>query len=351
MISLKKKYRVLFFATIATYLLMVFISNLNQSQSLKTEIKSNINDLRALKEKFNGNSTQILQMEIKSTINYSRAFKEKWLKPNCSNTKSLLIGVISFDNDKIPPPTNLSELHGGSVKVGGYWMPDCESSTKVAILVPYRNRAEQLEVFLSHMHPLLQRQMLDYRIFVVEQIGKESFNKGAIYNIGFNKSLSYGDFKCFIFHDVDLLSENDYNYYGCPASPMHMCPAIDKFNYKLLYRRLVGGIQAITKDHYEKLNGYSNKFWGWGGEDDDLEIRMVKTGLKPIRPAVEIGRYKMNRKHHFRSNKPNQKNAVLLNKKNPKLETNGLNSINTLNFTLTEVIKPLYTLISIDLKR
>ena len=39
----------------------------------------------------------------------------------------------------------------------------------MALIIPYRNRSEQLSIFLRHMHPILKRQNLDYRIFVIEQ--------------------------------------------------------------------------------------------------------------------------------------------------------------------------------------
>ena len=41
---------------------------------------------------------------------------------------------------------------------------------QVAIIVPYRNRSEQLKIFLRHMHPFLQRQQLSYQIFIIEQV-------------------------------------------------------------------------------------------------------------------------------------------------------------------------------------
>ena len=50
-------------------------------------------------------------------------------------------------------------------------------------------------------------------------------------NVGFQESLKYDDFKCFNFHDVDLIPEDDRNDYSCPSSPRHMCPAVDKFSY------------------------------------------------------------------------------------------------------------------------
>lgn len=40
----------------------------------------------------------------------------------------------------------------------------------MVLIIPYRNRYEQLSVFLRHLHPILKRQYLDYRIIVVEQV-------------------------------------------------------------------------------------------------------------------------------------------------------------------------------------
>ena len=54
---------------------------------------------------------------------------------------------------------------------GGEWSPlDCGNTEKLAIIIPYRDRDEHLRIFLNHMHPILQRQQLSYRIFVVEQV-------------------------------------------------------------------------------------------------------------------------------------------------------------------------------------
>ena len=55
---------------------------------------------------------------------------------------------------------------------GGGWKPTgCRARQRVAIIVPYRDRLQHLQLFLHHTHPILQRQMLEYRIFVVEQVG------------------------------------------------------------------------------------------------------------------------------------------------------------------------------------
>lgn len=41
------------------------------------------------------------------------------------------------------------------------------------------------------------------------------------------------------------------------------------------YKGYFGGVTAMTQKQFAKINGFSNKFWGWGSEDDDLNNRLV----------------------------------------------------------------------------
>ena len=50
-------------------------------------------------------------------------------------------------------------------------------------------------------------------------------------NAGVREALKDADFHCFVFHDVDLIPEDDRNLYTCPISPRHMSYAVNKFNY------------------------------------------------------------------------------------------------------------------------
>lgn len=54
------------------------------------------------------------------------------------------------------------------------------------------------------------------------------------------------------------------------------------FHIRLSYQELIGGVQVFTKDHYIEINGYSNMFWGWGGEDDNLYTRIKAKGTHPF---------------------------------------------------------------------
>ncbi|KAK5641801.1 hypothetical protein RI129_010348 [Pyrocoelia pectoralis] len=169
----------------------------------------------------------------------------------------------------------------------------CRALHKIAIIIPFRSREEHLLLFLQHMHPLLRRQQIDYTIFVVEQEGNGTFNKATLMNAAYKEALNFNNFHCFIFHDVDLLPEDDRNLYNCPEQPRHMSVAIDVFKYRLPYEDIFGGVCAISKEHFELLNGFSNSFWGWGGEDDDMANRIRYHKLYISRYPFTIAKYTM----------------------------------------------------------
>ena len=54
-------------------------------------------------------------------------------------------------------------------------------------------------------------------------------------NIGFIRAMQEHEFDCVVFHDVDLLPEDDRLLYRCTQLPKHLSVAIDKYGYKLVY--------------------------------------------------------------------------------------------------------------------
>ena len=65
-----------------------------------------------------------------------------------------------------------------------------------------------------------------------KQAGETPFNRAMLFNIGYKESLKFNKYKCFIFHDIDLIPEDDRNEYSCPSSPRHLSVAVDKFGYR-----------------------------------------------------------------------------------------------------------------------
>ena len=59
------------------------------------------------------------------------------------------------------------------------------------------------------MHKILQRQELEYQIFVINQVGNDPFNRAKLLNVGFIEALKLYDWDCFVFHDVDLGKNKD----------------------------------------------------------------------------------------------------------------------------------------------
>jgi hypothetical protein len=44
------------------------------------------------------------------------------------------------------------------------------------------------------------------------------------------------------------------------------------FIFRLPYRTIFGGVSALTIDQFKSVNGFSNQFFGWGGEDDGKNL-------------------------------------------------------------------------------
>ncbi len=76
-----------------------------------------------------------------------------------------------------------------------------------------------------------------------------------------------------------------------------------------------GGALSVRPSQFERINGYSNSYWGWGKEDDDLgkrfwvgeqpsRLKTERWGLlqlseiKGVRPDEAVGRNTMLQHKH-----------------------------------------------------
>uniref|UniRef100_A0A8C0BDE9 Beta-1,4-galactosyltransferase n=1 Tax=Buteo japonicus TaxID=224669 RepID=A0A8C0BDE9_9AVES len=259
-------------------------------------------------------------------------------------------GVFGALHVEFSQPVNLEEVAriNPEVKAGGRFAPkDCIALQKVAIIIPFRNREEHLKYWLYYLHPILQRQQLDYGVYVINQDGEEEFNRAKLLNIGFAEALKEYDYDCFVFSDVDLIPMDDRNTYKCYSQPRHLSVSMDKFGFRLPYNQYFGGVSALSKEQFTKINGFPNNYWGWGGEDDDIYNRLVFKGMGISRPDAVIGKCRMIRHSRDRKNEPNPERFDRIAHTRETMSSDGLN---TLSYKVLRTDKyPLYTKITVDI--
>ena len=143
---------------------------------------------------------------------------------------------------------------------------------KLGIIVPYRDRYFDLVEFKSHITKHLSDSGINYYLIIVEQDDEKSFNRGKLLNIGTIYAKKLGcDYV--VFHDLDMLPEKvDYSYSDIPLHLATNLIGTEDFN-RIVFDQYFGGVTLFPIKTFEEINGYSNNYWGWGYEDDDLLYR------------------------------------------------------------------------------
>ncbi len=150
----------------------------------------------------------------------------------------------------------------------------------IAIIIPYRNRETQLKEFEDYFKEYLKGH--DYKIFVIEQSEDGlKFNRGILLNIGFKFAF---DYDTFIYHDVDLLPSDELKQYytGKYDQVVHIASPWNRYNNTGANTKYIGGITRIPKEIFMKIGGFPSLYWGWGGEDDEVYMRLLYNKLDNI---------------------------------------------------------------------
>lgn len=147
---------------------------------------------------------------------------------------------------------------------------------KLGIVVPYRDRPNQLKTFTERIADSID---LPYELIIVEQVDDKEFNRGKLLNIGFMKAVSL-DCDYVVFHDIDMIPiKADYSYSDIPV---HL---ISEFNLpdgvsRELFDDYFGGVTLFPTNIFKQINGYTNEYFGWGFEDDNLLLRCKENHIK-----------------------------------------------------------------------
>jgi hypothetical protein len=248
---------------------------------------------------------------------------------------------------KPPPKMFIKKIEDRTVILDNYepvvlekFSKKIDTNVKIAIIIPFRDseksksRTVQLGKFVKYMETYLKG--YTYKIFVIEQSEDgRKFNRGQLLNIGFKVALKE-EYDNFVFHDVDLLpSEELKKYYTTlPKQPIHIA-AVWRDRYE--YEKYFGGIVAFTSEMFQKINGYPNDFWGWGGEDDELYKRVIKYySIKKTDEGSITDLENLNIEQKLQILKENDlkfdKKKEALERHNATWKTNGLNNINLSDF-------------------
>ena len=270
-------------------------------------------------------------------VKFITGVREENKSKKSKNSKTMKNGDIPNNKTKKSRPIADLVIDEGEVKIVGE--DERVGKNKTAIIIPFRDsepeqpRTKQLNEFIKYMSNYLKD--ITYKIFVIEQSDdSKKFNRGELLNIGFKFAEQEG-FTNFIFHDVDLLPSAELKKYYTDApdkSPIHIAAVWSRYGKNPDY---FGGIVAFNKQMFNKINGFPNNFWGWGGEDDELYKRtkpyytITKSKNGSIRDLENMNlKQKL---HYLRDNdlKFMQKREALA-EHDRTWQTNGLNNIKNL---------------------
>lgn len=162
---------------------------------------------------------------------------------------------------------------------------------EVAIISIFRNddnneRIRELKLFKILMNRLLNP-YCNFHIYIIEQSDDgELFNIGKLKNIGFIEANKVQKYDNYIFSDIDTIPDYDLiEYYIKKLSyPISLAVRGTRYMNNLLAikekRIFFGALLGFNHKQFEKINGYPNNFWGWGGEDEALINRLLMAGIK-----------------------------------------------------------------------
>ena len=154
------------------------------------------------------------------------------------------------------------------------------------IIVPFREqieqkRGQQLDTFVRSMRAR------GWPILIVDQAEGKRFNRGALLNVGVKYAEKMGA-KYVVLHDVDMLpADSIVPYYKAfPKHPIHIGGIYaEKYSNELF----LGQVLSISLRDYKRINGFPNDYWGWGGEDDAMRIRLDRLEIPVYKPTVHTG--------------------------------------------------------------
>ena len=101
----------------------------------------------------------------------------------------------------------------------------------------------------------LQKQLIAFKIYVVNQLWSDKFNRARLLNIGYVEASKEEDWDCYLMTDVDKFPVNLNVSYHCSKNgfygrPVHYTPKFGSY----------GGVAQFSSSIIEAINGFSNMY-------------------------------------------------------------------------------------------
>lgn len=132
--------------------------------------------------------------------------------------------------------------------------------------------------------------------------------------------------------------------------PVYMI-ALSIISYRPTPPSYFGGVTAFSTNDFQTVNGFSNSFWGWGAEDDQLYLRVKFHNMTVARAyegqpsLVRLVRYKT---LSHKKAVPNPERKLVLKEGSARYKIDGLNDLRYKRIYFE--LKPLYTHIIVDIQ-
>lgn len=215
------------------------------------------------------------------------------IRTRCLAAAVCLCLCFSFASLFLMPSTETSlpkvcdcekDCHGSGASGNGALKDESVDNHKLSLIVPFRDRFDELMEFVPYMSLFLKNQGIAFEIIIINQVDSHRFNRAALINVGYLLSDVNSDY--IAMHDVDLMPLNHNLSYAYPGlGPYHV--AAPGLHPLYSYKTFVGGILLVAKKHFRQVNGLSNLFWGWGREDDDFYLRLKAANISIARPDIK----------------------------------------------------------------
>ncbi|KAF8564069.1 hypothetical protein P879_10290, partial [Paragonimus westermani] len=96
--------------------------------------------------------------------------------------------------------------------------------------------------------------------------------------------------------------------------------------------KLIGGILSIPVKLFLRVNGFSNLYWGWGAEDDDMYERLMANKIPVTRSDPMVSKFRMLPHNPSPASSVDFRSRILAFSK----ARHRLDGINSLNFSVIQ---------------